>query len=134
MTKALIALCKKAMVDSEISDHVGAKHYITSIEPIITMLLLLGQEEWLRTEWDYEPSNPITLADALAWAITAVENGPPETGQWILRDIDRRTQVIYGNGGYHRYYVANGQISFSAFHATPEGLARAKTFGFTICQ
>jgi len=44
-----------------------------------------------------------------------------------------RNGTIYGSGGWHRYFVTkNGDIVFSAGHATEEGIARAMAAGFRI--
>ena len=40
---------------------------------------------------------------------------------------------IYGNAGFHRYYVRfNGDVVFSAFHAQEKRTAQAEMLGFEI--
>tara|TARA_Y100000034_G_scaffold116062_1_gene153919 strand:+ start:1699 stop:1935 length:237 start_codon:yes stop_codon:yes gene_type:complete len=74
------------------------------------------------------------LKDAISWAITAVE-GKPYMGEWTDDEggpITTRTKVIYGNGGQNRYFVFGNEVVFSAFHSTPEGIAKAKAVGFRV--
>lgn len=76
----------------------------------------------------------ITLEQALSWAITAVE-GEPQIGRWgdpFGQPVTARTKVIYGKGGWHRYFVRGNEVTFSGFHSDAEGIAKAKAAGFRV--
>ena len=76
----------------------------------------------------------ITLEDALDWAITAVE-GPPRNDSsrsWKVTKTGYKSKVIYGRGGWHRYFVKGNEVVFSARHSNAEGIAKAEEVGFII--
>ena len=59
--------------------------------------------------------------------------------EWLIKNGDHAgpndsTQiVIYGEGGWTRYYVrGDGSVVFSERHSAPKSLERAKAAGFTI--
>jgi hypothetical protein len=71
----------------------------------------------------------VTLQQAMSHAIERVEGGPPQTadGQWPIHG-----QVIYGAGGWNRYFIRDNEVTFSSHHATEEATENARTVGFTI--
>ena len=71
----------------------------------------------------------ITLEQAMSHAIEQVEGEPPQTndGQWQIHG-----RVIYGAGGWNRYFIRDNEVTFSSFHATPEQTNKARAVGFTI--
>lgn len=82
----------------------------------------LAGNERIAQRWDEasEGDRTASLEGARRWLQTA----DPADDYW---------HTVYGDGGINRWYVhADGRVRFSKFHASPDGLARAKEKGFWI--
>jgi hypothetical protein len=87
----------------------------TNRQDTLTAFELMEGDYILRQKGDY------TIDGAIEWL-----NSMPEDGYY----------VVYGNGGYNRYFVyPNGDVKFSAYHAEhpkKETTKKAQDLGFQI--
>lgn len=94
---------------------------LTNREATVQNMLAIEGERWAKTQDDGNGFNVREALDKLASA------------QNSDRKPDDSVCVIYGRGGWNRYFVrVSGEVVFSRAHGLPQDTAKAETFGFQV--
>jgi len=97
-------------------------------------------ERWMKMQKMRQDDEHGFFAHQKAWIQIRMHSlmGKMTTGEVLAKGMvpgvfSKGSNVIYGDGGYTRYSVkGDGTLSFSASHARPEKLEKARELGFEI--